>query len=338
MMKEFTFSIIVPVYNAENFLNDCITSVFEQSYKKYEIIFIDDGSKDNSSTILDDFVKTYFNKKIKVCHKTNGGQISARLAGINIAESDYCVFLDADDTFEKDALDTLNRYINIYEADIVIFNGSCVSEDKQVLFWPHYKENLWYGEDSAVTEIRAAVIQGKRFNNICFKAIRTRFMQNIQNYENVSYIRAEEDLLMQLPYFDAMKTVMYIPEDLYNYRYNEESITHTFNPFKYKGSVFITEELKKYAKAWKIHDYLMLCNSRFCQEVISALKQIKEKNEWSHNDRREYLKVIACDTYFRKIASKGKYHTSIKQNIIIKILYLKLYFLIEIILMNSSAT
>ena len=89
---EVKISVIIPVYNVERYLAQCVDSVISQSYKNLEIILVDDGSSDNSPQICDDFAKQ--DSRIKVVHKVNGGLSSARNAGIEIAGGDYLLFLD----------------------------------------------------------------------------------------------------------------------------------------------------------------------------------------------------------------------------------------------------
>ena len=91
-------SIIIPIYNVENYLEQCIISVVHQTYKNLEIILVNDGSPDNSGKICDDFA--LMDKRIKVIHKMNGGLSSARNAGIDIAKGEYLGFVDSDDTIE----------------------------------------------------------------------------------------------------------------------------------------------------------------------------------------------------------------------------------------------
>lgn len=112
-------SIIIPVYNGEHFLNKCVDSVLNQNYKNIEIILVNDGSVDASSTICDVYEKKYSN--IKVIHKENGGQTSARKAGVKLASSEWITFLDCDDWIEKDYIENMINTIKVsQDIDIVI--------------------------------------------------------------------------------------------------------------------------------------------------------------------------------------------------------------------------
>ncbi len=111
-------SIIIPVYNVAEYLHECIQSVISQTYKNYEVILVDDGSKDLSPQICDDYSEKY--DFIRVIHKQNGGLSSARNAGIAIAKGSYLCFLDSDDCISSVFLETLIENAKASGADISI--------------------------------------------------------------------------------------------------------------------------------------------------------------------------------------------------------------------------
>ena len=106
MKKKFKIapkiSIIVPVYNVEKYLDQCIRSIVNQTYKKLEIILVDDGSTDLSGKICDDYALS--DKRIQVIHKENGGLVSARQAVIRVGTGDYVFHVDGDDAVLPDAI------------------------------------------------------------------------------------------------------------------------------------------------------------------------------------------------------------------------------------------
>ena len=119
-MNEPFFSIIIPVYKVEKYLNQCVDSVLSQTFKDYEIILVDDGSPDNSPLICDEYAAS--NSFVEVIHKPNGGLSSARNAGLNIAKGKYIIFLDSDDYWcDCFCLEKLNSELKNEEIDIIIF-------------------------------------------------------------------------------------------------------------------------------------------------------------------------------------------------------------------------
>lgn len=116
-MNNKMVSIVIPVYNLQNYLEECIQSLINQSWKDIEILLIDDGSTDNSSVLCDDLAKK--DKRIRVLHKKNGGVSSARNAGISMAKGEYITFIDGDDWVSEKYIETLYHLITSYSADVV---------------------------------------------------------------------------------------------------------------------------------------------------------------------------------------------------------------------------
>lgn len=115
-MEEKLISIIVPVYNVEKYLKECIDSVISQTYKNLEIILVDDGSTDKSGEICDEYSKK--DSRIKVIHKENGGLSDARNVALDIAKGEYIGFVDSDDYVEKDMFETLYKLAEEHNTEI----------------------------------------------------------------------------------------------------------------------------------------------------------------------------------------------------------------------------
>lgn len=105
MNQDILISVIVPVYNVEEYLPRCVDSILAQTYGNLEILLVNDGTKDNSGAICDEYAKK--DARIRVIHKENGGLSSARNAGLNVARGEYIAFVDSDDWIERDAYETM---------------------------------------------------------------------------------------------------------------------------------------------------------------------------------------------------------------------------------------
>lgn len=110
-------SIIVPIYKIEDYLPQCIESILAQNYFEFELILVDDGSPDGCPGICDDYTKR--DSRIKVLHKANGGLVSARKAGLQIAQGEYIGYVDGDDWIESDFYERLMEKAEENNADIV---------------------------------------------------------------------------------------------------------------------------------------------------------------------------------------------------------------------------
>ena len=134
------FSIIVPIYNVERYLEQCIESVIAQDYQNYELILVDDGSPDNSIDICIKYAKKY--KNIIVIHKTNGGLSDARNAGIKVAQGEYIMFLDSDDYWEgKTALSEIKNIITNSSPDLIIYDMAYLY-NKEIEYYISSKDDL----------------------------------------------------------------------------------------------------------------------------------------------------------------------------------------------------
>ena len=114
-------SVVIPVYNVEKYLNECVDSVLKQTYTDYEIILVDDGSTDNSGLICDEYLN--ISDKIRVIHQQNGGLSAARNTGLKAAKGEYVYFLDSDDYIEDCTLEHLIALAEDEIADVVFFDG-----------------------------------------------------------------------------------------------------------------------------------------------------------------------------------------------------------------------
>ena len=121
------FSIVIPVYNVEKYLRECVDSVLSQSFEDFELILVDDGSRDESGNMCDEYALR--DSRVKVIHKENGGQSSARNRGIAASSGEFAVFLDSDDMFcNKDFLSDVHNAIE-EDVDVVTFRYCKYYED-----------------------------------------------------------------------------------------------------------------------------------------------------------------------------------------------------------------
>ena len=193
-------SVIVPVYNTSKYLSKCIDSLINQTFDDYEIIFINDGSTDNSANVI----KKYKNSKIKLINKKNEGQALARNLGIKKAKGDYIMFVDSDDYIDKDTLKITYKKALETKADIVCFDNYLVINDK-------ITDNIIKkieGEDNLKTFI---------LNNSgpCFKLIKKEIIQRNNLY--FPSLNAYEDIAIVPSYSLFANKIVAINDKLYYY-------------------------------------------------------------------------------------------------------------------------
>lgn len=178
-MNNIKVSVIVPVYNVEKFLRRCIDSIISQTYKNLEIILVDDGSTDNSSSICDEY--SIIDKRIKVIHKPNGGLSSARNIGLDEASGEFISFVDSDDYLESDMYEEMMINQQLNHSDIVVsrfytvMNGNvklyhdqkleefCKTHNLNLLF--NYSKNIESKEKIEVTNYVPSYVWRMLFSN-----------------------------------------------------------------------------------------------------------------------------------------------------------------------------
>ncbi len=219
------YSIIIPVYNVEKYLKRCLDSLVGQSYENIEIIAVDDGSKDNSLNILQEYEKKY--KNIIVVSQKNQGSFMARTNGIKIATGDYCLFVDSDDWINNDTIEKINRYITEYKnVDIIKFRF--VYEPSKKIQTEYSKNNHILSEEEK-KEIYRDLLLTTKYNNLCNEVFK-RKLYSVDNLILDRRISYGEDLLVNLNIFYRAKKIVLINDPLYHYLLNDDSITHKVTP------------------------------------------------------------------------------------------------------------
>ena len=247
MVKEL--SIIVPVYNVESFLPECLDSILHQPYKNYELILVDDGSTDNSSIICDEYTKR--DNRVRVIHKQNGGLSSARNAGLDICRGKYISFIDSDDYLDGDIYtEAIEKMENDAEIDVVWLNYYSIYEDgrKEI----HQNTKDYYVKKSDNSSLYQFV------NNEAFawlKIYRSRVFGGIRYPEG----RILEDLYIVPDLFDVVNKIYVSKIGFIAYRQRSGSISH-----KRHTSNMIGDIASSYARILKLlenHDRKMYIRS-----------------------------------------------------------------------------
>ena len=126
------FSIIMPVFNCEQYIRQALDSILNQSYPNYEVLLVDDGSNDSSGQICDEY--TLHDERFKVIHQANAGVTVARKTGIKFATKEYIVWVDEDDFIGRNLLKQINDIVEEYKPDMVAFGYSAISNDGHIVF------------------------------------------------------------------------------------------------------------------------------------------------------------------------------------------------------------
>ena len=234
MSNSIMFSIIVPVYNVMDYIDECIQSVLSQSYKQYELILADDGSTDQSGKIIDQYAEKY--PQIKVFHKENEGSYHTRRFAIEHASGDYYVMLDSDDMLDGKCLETLYNAIIKHNCDCVFFNRRKLTNGKT-------EHAIYHIEEGYVTDrhsiIRKALIDIP-YNSFCLKCAKSGMYSN-HIFSQYYKINKGEDALQTLELLTGCNTAEFIDDELYIYRQRSGSICHPTDQTEYEVDLTVRE-------------------------------------------------------------------------------------------------
>ena len=214
-------SIIIPVYNVKKYLPRCFESATNQTYKDLEIIFVDDGSKDSSGSLCDEYETQ--DSRVKVIHKVNGGLSSARNAGIEASNGDYIFFLDSDDYLSTKCIEKMVNLLNAHNADVVIVKMPYVSENTNNEIEAGSTETIVMNSERAIEES----LYQKRYTCCApAKLFKREVIGDIRFPEG----RLSEDLATCHLFLDNAHKIVYSDYCGYFYRQRDNSIMHVFDP------------------------------------------------------------------------------------------------------------
>lgn len=256
------FSVLIPVYNTEKYLEECLQSVLKQTYQDFEIIVVDDGSTDNSGAICDNFQKAY-PEKIIVIHKENQGLISARRVGIANASGDYCIFVDSDDSIKNNLLENLyDSLIVDTSIDLLIYSYCYIKDGLVTKNACSFAEDNMIWDNSNKNELYQMFLFSNNVTPMWIKAVRTTILKSDPtDYSKYYGKNMAEDVLQSLYILTEAKRTKYRDLILYNYNYNDESISrlYTVKSIGSKNMVHVYELIvKKYLKLWSLDSEEMI--------------------------------------------------------------------------------
>lgn len=209
---DYLVSIIVPFYNVEGYIEKCIQSIEDQTYKNWELILVDDGSTDDSYAICNRYAGE--GSRIRLFHRDRAGVSAARNYGINEAKGEYILFADSDDWLDKDMLEIMLREGD--DADMIVCDAFNVTiKDGEQIISPR---NLWETErrhkvSNKYTEVLS--VSATLWN----KLIKRNIIDNLRFEEDKTY---GEDLIFMTKLMPAVKSAIIIPDHLYYYLTNRE--------------------------------------------------------------------------------------------------------------------
>ncbi len=301
------YSIIVPVYNVEKYLRECVDSILNQTYTNFEVILVDDGSTDDSPAICDEYAKS--DKRVKVIHKENGGLVSARKTGIALATGDYVLNVDSDDYIDVNLLEDADKILAETKAEIFCFGYYkvfCNKKDEKALWF----DTGFYDKSKLREKIYPNLmrnVNGKRIEpNLWSKIFKRSLLSPFQLTTNERiYIGEDESVSLPCLYFS--KSIYITDRCYYYYRQNQSSMTKAKKGYPWTDIPNRVEVYKKYFPLNKygfkeqldrliVHELFNVAKSHL--RTSRPYKEVK-KEIFEQFGKEEYKDAIK-NCYFRK--------------------------------------
>lgn len=274
MNKMSKLSIIVPVYNVEQYINKCIDSILSQTFTDFELILVDDGSPDKCGKICDEYA--YQDKRVRVIHKENGGLSDARNVGIDIAAGEVIGFVDSDDWIEKNMYEEMFNYMKINRLDIVCADTNQVKGEK-IKFKPRYPENKIWDKSGAVYEI----LNGNLDNAVWNKIYKRSVVGDVRYPKG----RVYEDVATTYKFLFNAERVGYISKPYYNYLKRKGSIVASGFNSKSRYDCFLGyRERLDFAKKYNLN-CINDCELLALETALSALTAFYANSEDENSER-----------------------------------------------------
>ena len=241
------FSVVVPVYNVEDYLSDCLDSILAQTFPDYEIVLIDDGSTDGSSAICERYSR--LNNNIRYYTQKNHGLFATRRRGAQLARGEYLVALDSDDALHKDALLLINDAINSTGAQVICFD---MARQSDFMIERAYDESNSRATLLSKRDVKRSICSSPKLNTICGKAIEINVMRRCyHNLDGELRLSMGEDLFQSLRLIDIADSFCQVEVAIYYYRINRNSITKLYRRDNTLDSEYVYSGLMAYAKKWQ---------------------------------------------------------------------------------------
>jgi len=245
MKNQPLISIIIPVYNVEQYLDECMASVLNQTYKNLEVVLVDDGSKDRSPAMCDEYALK--DSRVHVIHKENGGPMSACIVGVENAKGEYLAFMDSDDWIDLNMIEELAKETTGNKKEMICSNYVIEKANQSVKIKQSMKPGIY--DRTAMEEQLFPYLLGNEERRIhgsrCMKLISKGLIQNNLEFADLKVSMGEDLYLIFLAVLDAERIVVVEEGYYYHYRFLDSSLVHKYKPHMYKEIGSLYEQLQR---------------------------------------------------------------------------------------------
>ena len=234
-MEPYKISIIVPVYNAENYLKKCVDSLVNQTYRNLEIVLVDDGSGDSSGRLCDEYAKE--DSRVLAVHKQNGGLVSAWKRGVSESSGQFLCFADSDDWVDLTMIEEMAAHLTGQEREIVASDYVIERQEGGEFVWQQLSPGEYLEQDVREKVIPNLLGWERRYVTIswCMKLIGRKLVEENQKYSDPSVVMGEDMMLMLPSLIDCKRLFVMDHKAYYHYRYVRESMVHKYDMGMYEN-------------------------------------------------------------------------------------------------------
>lgn len=308
-------SIVMPVYNVEKYIRECVDSILNQTMKEFELIIVDDGSTDSSGAILDEYQAK--DNRITVIHKANGGVSAARNDALDICTGDYIYIMDSDDYLEQDAFQVMYEEAIRTDADVVIVDHSKFVKQEEQLICHYFPECFVTDDRNIILQIQKMILhkgyspyltsedRGLGIGAPWTKLIRRELIEK-NGLRFDPYVRGVfDDCLFSIHVFEYVKKVAYKKDITYHFRVLQSSLTHKYrqNQLEVYGRIFerIQDFCKKYNKDMDFQRAYFARVVLYLSISFDTYFFNKEYDKGRKKNFQEFMKTIKSDVYHKAI-------------------------------------
>lgn len=343
-MNEYKISVVVPIYNVEKYLNRSLEAIVNQTYKNLEIILVDDGAKDSSGKICDEYAAK--DSRIKVIHKINEGAGIARNVALDCATGDYVVFVDSDDYMELDMYEKMILEAEKYSADLVLCGADFIDSQNRL---KRYNANPFEEKKVFRNEEIQDVILNMLERPECTR-IKSSYPIDMALWKGMfsrktiesNHIRLcserthkSEDFIFYTEFVPKCKCVVLMEERLYYHCDNEASISHNYSVKVQKLNNAMLDKLLCNVKANNLSEECRLGAIRVYLEAtfLVILDEFRNHKTSKYNELRDNMQYVCKDAIFEEYAKYiFLFGSEPKKKVILELMKKRFYWLIYIII------
>lgn len=305
-------SVIIPIYNVEKYLRQCLDSVVNQTFRDLEIILVDDGSPDHCGEICDEYAKK--DSRISVLHKKNEGLPSARNDALDMVTGKWVAFVDSDDWLETDIYEKAIAAGNKYDVDILFFNSFQNTNEKETAI-SLFPNEFFTDDNKFIKNLQAGTMckyltQTKElgYGYPWDRIIKREFI--LQNKLYFTKVKAYEDILYAINCLQYANKIVFIEDRGYHYRFNETSIGNKYTPDRIDIDKVIFREMFRLGDLYRVNDnYYQALYALIVQSVVAGTKRcfFNKNNKKSFWAKMQYVRnVLQEEPYYKAFSEVNR--------------------------------